>query len=98
MENINFPDDFKCSIPNKIEHFVYDPKLLSCGHSICTNCLLEVKNKTINCNRCNQLNESELIEQPVSTALKKFIDANCKDMSRDILTKIMDTEIKVKSK
>ena len=46
----------ECAVTND-KHFINEPLSLSCGHSVCKNCLDDVKYNKIKCIKCGEMNK-----------------------------------------
>ncbi len=88
--------ELQCCMPNRPEHFVSDPKFLSCGDYICSECIPNSCNE-IKCARCNRINALNLSKQPLVKALDKLFEINLKELSEMLYSKmvITDDEIKI---
>ncbi len=75
-------------------HFVEEPKVLSCGHFVCTKCIGHVKQ--ITCKRCNQLNSFDLSISPTIKAIEAFIESNMATYSRMLYDKLASIQDEIK--
>ncbi len=77
------------------ENFVQKPKLLSCGHPVCTVCVgkHEAREDGILCDRCNKAG-SYMINTGsfVKIITKTMIESNLEQFSRIIYDKIVSKE------
>ena len=80
---------FRVGLP---EHFVKEPKLLSCGHPVCQMCIEHTANDEIKCSRCNKVNTLDLDTAPLVPKAEKMIESNLEQLSKVLYGKIKNAE------
>jgi hypothetical protein len=98
MNNEKFLNLLKCCMPDKPEHFVQDPKLLSCGHPICNQCITDKLGGNfigIVCVQCKQSNVLDLKTIPILTFSKTMLEMGLTDFSKILQTKLESLRKKI---
>jgi phage FluMu protein Com len=61
-------------------HLVHNPLTLSCGHSICKECVPSNDNIRIKCSHCKEINQTYLKTQKVSHSTVSLFNAFLKQL------------------
>jgi hypothetical protein len=93
----------KCSWPNKPEHYAHEPRLLSCGHPVCIQCIQT--NDTIHtsstakthCFQCGKENTRDLFKSPVDEISQATIENDLKYVYDELCGKLSSTENEIES-
>ena len=71
--------ELKCAISDD-EHFLIKPKALTCGHSICQNCIPDGPDEAIKCKICDLISHQDLTQLQVSNEAQHAIKFNIGDI------------------
>ena len=64
---------FQCALADTL-HFLIEPiTLISCGHSVCKNCLIKEKTNLIKCKLCGEISDQDFSKVEVSKGLKQAL-------------------------
>ena len=87
-------EELKCSVHGLPEHFVKEPKFLSCGHPVCQICTKYHTNNDdeIKCSRCNKINTLDLDTYPWVRMAATMIELNLEQMSKALYSQIKNAE------
>jgi hypothetical protein len=75
MSTIDKYSVFYCAIASD-QHFLEKPLTLSCGHSICQQCIPNRSSPIVKCGICNEINHTDLTKVKESFVIKKLITVN----------------------
>ncbi len=79
---------FQCCSIEKTEHFVQEPKLLKCGHYVCSKCINTKNNDMrVMCGKCGQIRDIDETNDALITGLKQSILENLKDLAEITLSR-----------
>jgi hypothetical protein len=95
MGDINLMLEIKCCTPERPDHFVREPKFLSCGDHVCSKCI-GAEYKIIFTN-CKQENTVDLKKAAVNKFMEKHIELAMKDISQALHSDLIKTEDEIKS-
>ncbi len=93
-------NELKCCMPHVPEHFVdKDPKLFSCGHPVCSLCIIKIANNescigTL-CSRCNQANHLDLKTIPIVSFANTMFELSLADFSKTLYKKLEKVGIEI---
>ena len=85
---------FKCglSVSTDDNHFLIDPFLLLCGHSVCLGCLEDLKNNQFECYHCKSLLKKDDMKNRIpNQAIKIFMSGYLNDVNEELDSKIKKT-------
>ena len=85
---------FKCglSISTDDDHFLIEPILLLCGHSVCFGCLEDFKKNQFECYHCKSvLKKDEMNNRIPNQAIKIFMSGYLNDLNEELDSKIKNT-------
>jgi hypothetical protein len=76
------------------DHFVKEPKLLSCGHPACQMCInyRADDDDEIICSRCNNVNSLDLDTVPLVKNKATMIESNLEQLSKALNGQNMNVE------
>lgn len=66
-------------MPDRLEHFLQNPKALSCGDRVCSKCIPDNYDEIV-CRHCDQKNTIDLSKQSVVKVFQAILNANLKDL------------------
>jgi hypothetical protein len=93
MENIDY-SDFYCALAED-QHFIEAPISLSCGHSICKDCIPAV-DPSIVCKICNKQNIINLAVAEENLTINKLISLKLAELFQCINIRIRDSRESLK--
>ena len=90
-----------CGLGYEERHFLERPLPLTCGHSACQLCFLNLKNNTglheAHCRLCNKLNSLDIDCTQESVFAQGLIDLNITNIGKSLKRNFEDNFIKLKS-
>jgi hypothetical protein len=92
MTSTRVLEELKCCLHGLPEHFVKEPKLLSCGHPACQMCIENKTNDEIKCYRCNKVNSLDLDTAPLVSMAETMIESNLEHLSKALNSQIKNSE------
>jgi hypothetical protein len=87
-------EELKCCFYGMPEHYVKEPKSLSCGHPVCQMCIKYHTNGDdgIKCSRCNKVNSFDLDTAPLVTMATTMIESHLEHLSKALYGQITNAE------
>ncbi len=87
-------EELKCCLYGLPEHFVEEPKLLSCGHPVCQMCIEYRTNceDDMKCSRCSKVNSSDLDTVPLVPMASTIIESHLEQLSKALYGQIKHAE------
>ena len=70
---------FKCALSNK-EHFLVKPITLTCGHSVCQDCISDENTIEINCKICDLVSKQDFKTFSVSEIAQQALSMSISDI------------------
>ncbi len=92
MNSARVLEEFKCCVHGLPEHFVKEPKFLSCGHPVCQMCIKYRTNNEIQCSRCNKVNSLDLDTAPLVPMVAMMIESHLEQLSKALSNQITNAE------
>lgn len=72
-------DLIQCAL-SKDKHIVMNPIAMSCGHSVCKNCVPSEVHQRIKCLNCSEVNENDLDKSKESLAAKRLFKLHINEL------------------
>ena len=85
---------FKCglSVSPTNDHFLIEPILLHCSHSVCTACLENFKQNEFECYHCKSVIKKDKMKNKIpNQAIKIFMNGYLNDLNEELDSKIKNT-------
>ena len=92
MNSTRVLEELKCCVHGLPEHFVKEPRLLSCGHAVCQKCIKSRTNDEIECSRCNMVNTFDLDTAPLVSMAATMIESHLEQLSKALYSQITHAE------